>query len=80
MAETCGAEVPVRNLKAQAVKYVFGAPAAEIDRVFDSLMGSAIETEHCGRISDGIPETAAFLKTDLSRDPSAVLDKAEKAH
>jgi hypothetical protein len=41
---TCGAEVLVANLKAQGVKHVFGVPGAKIDRVFDSLVDSGIET------------------------------------
>jgi acetolactate synthase-1/2/3 large subunit len=34
----------VRNLEAQGVKHVFGIPGAKIDRVFDSLVDSSIET------------------------------------
>src|ERR1700751_5190476 len=41
---TCGAEVLVANLKAQGVKHVFGVPGAKIDRVFDALLDSGIET------------------------------------
>jgi acetolactate synthase I/II/III large subunit len=41
---TCGADLVVRNLEAQGVKHVFGIPGAKIDRVFDSLVDSSIET------------------------------------
>ena len=41
---TCGADLVVRNLEAQGVKHVFGIPGAKIDRVFDSLVDSTIET------------------------------------
>jgi acetolactate synthase I/II/III large subunit len=41
---TCGADLVVKNLEAQGVKHVFGIPGAKIDRVFDSLEDSSIET------------------------------------
>jgi acetolactate synthase-1/2/3 large subunit len=41
---TCGADLVVRNLEAQGVRHVFGIPGAKIDRVFDSLEDSPIET------------------------------------
>jgi acetolactate synthase-1/2/3 large subunit len=40
----CGADLVVRNLEAQGVGHVFGIPGAKIDRVFDSLVDSSIET------------------------------------
>src|ERR1700756_2627692 len=40
----CGADLVVRNLEEQGVKHVFGIPGAKVDRVFDSLVDSAIET------------------------------------
>src|ERR1700684_1681098 len=40
----CGADLVVRNLEAQGVDHVFGMPVAKIDRVFDSLVDSSIET------------------------------------
>jgi acetolactate synthase-1/2/3 large subunit len=56
MADPCGAEVLVRNLKAQGVTHVFGIPGAKIDRVFDSLRGSGIETVVCRH-----EQNAAFI-------------------
>ena len=41
---TCGADLVVANLEARGVKHVFGIPGAKIDRVFDSLVDSTIET------------------------------------
>ncbi|REG52206.1 acetolactate synthase large subunit [Paraburkholderia sp. BL6669N2] len=40
----CGADLVVRNLEAQGVKHVFGIPGAKIDRVFNSLVDSSVET------------------------------------
>ena len=40
----CGADLVVRNLEAQGVRHVFGIPGAKVDRVFDSLVDSSIET------------------------------------
>ncbi|MEH2920467.1 acetolactate synthase AlsS [Samsonia erythrinae] len=40
----CGAELVVKHLEAQGVKYVFGIPGAKIDRVFDELENSTIQT------------------------------------
>ena len=47
MAEPCGAEILVRNLKAQGVTRIFGVPGAKVDRVFDALLNSGIETVVC---------------------------------
>lgn len=40
----CGADLIVAQLEAQGVKHVFGIPGAKIDRVFNSLVDSNIET------------------------------------
>lgn len=40
----CGAELLVRNLEAQKVRHVFGIPGAKVDRVFDALVDSPIQT------------------------------------
>ncbi|WP_039056996.1 thiamine pyrophosphate-binding protein, partial [Enterobacter sp. Bisph1] len=39
-----GADMVVAQLEAQGVKHVFGIPGAKIDKVFDSLIDSSIET------------------------------------
>jgi acetolactate synthase I/II/III large subunit len=41
---TCGADLVVRNLEVAGAKHVFGIPGEKIDRVFDSLVDSSIET------------------------------------
>jgi acetolactate synthase-1/2/3 large subunit len=62
MADPCGAEVLVRNLKAQGVTHVFGIPGAKIDRVFDSLRGSGIETVVCRH-----EQNAAFIAGGIGK-------------
>ncbi|WP_425475090.1 acetolactate synthase AlsS [Brenneria uluponensis] len=39
-----GAELIVKHLEKQGVKYVFGIPGAKIDRVYDALVDSTIQT------------------------------------
>ncbi|MGM3162045.1 acetolactate synthase AlsS [Dickeya undicola] len=39
-----GAELIVKHLEQQGVNYVFGIPGAKVDRVFDSLVDSPIQT------------------------------------
>ncbi|MGC0837757.1 acetolactate synthase AlsS [Pantoea agglomerans] len=41
---TCGADLVVAQLEAQGVRHVFGIPGAKIDKVFDSLLDSSIQT------------------------------------
>ncbi|MGG6099810.1 acetolactate synthase AlsS [Pantoea allii] len=41
---TCGADLVVAQLEAQGVSHVFGIPGAKIDKVFDSLLDSTIQT------------------------------------
>ena len=43
-AAVCGAELIVRNLVAHGVTHVFGIPGAKVDRLFDELVDSPIET------------------------------------
>ena len=42
--EVCGAQLIVRNLVAHGVTHVFGIPGAKVDRLFDELVDSPIET------------------------------------
>ncbi|UIL54955.1 MULTISPECIES: acetolactate synthase AlsS [Pantoea] len=44
MLWTCGADLVVAQLEAQGVSHVFGIPGAKIDKVFDSLLDSPIQT------------------------------------
>ena len=62
MAEPCGAEILVRNLKAQGVTRIFGVPGAKIDRVFDALLDSGIETVVCRH-----EQNASFIAQGLGR-------------
>jgi acetolactate synthase I/II/III large subunit len=59
---TCGAEVLVANLKAQGIKHVFGVPGAKIDRVYDALLNSGIETVVCRH-----EQNAAFIAAGLGK-------------
>jgi acetolactate synthase-1/2/3 large subunit len=59
---SCGAEVLVANLKAQSVKHVFGVPGAKIDRVYDALVDSGIETVVCRH-----EQNASFIAAGLGR-------------
>src|SRR6202521_2326813 len=46
-APQTGAELLVKSLEAQGVEYVFGIPGAKIDKVFDRLLDSSIQTVVC---------------------------------
>src|SRR6202011_503268 len=59
---TCGAEVLVANLKAQGIKHVFGVPGAKIDRVYDALLNSGIETVVCRH-----EQNASFIAAGLGK-------------
>jgi len=62
MTDPCGAEVLVANLEAQGVRYVFGVPGAKVDRVFDALLDSRIETIVCRH-----EQNASFIAQGLGR-------------
>jgi len=51
-----GADVLVRMLEARGTKYVFGVPGAKIDKVFDTLRDSTIQTVVCRH-----EQNAAFI-------------------
>jgi acetolactate synthase-1/2/3 large subunit len=57
-----GAEVVVRTLEAQGVKYVFGVPGAKIDTVFNCLVDSSIQTVVCRH-----EQNAAFIAGGIGR-------------
>jgi len=57
-----GADLLVRSLEAQEVKYVFGVPGAKVDKVFDSLVDSTIQTVVCRH-----EQNAAFLASGVGR-------------
>jgi acetolactate synthase-1/2/3 large subunit len=57
-----GAELVVRHLEAQGVRQVFGVPGAKIDRVYDALLDSTIETVVCRH-----EQNAAFIAQGIGR-------------
>lgn len=62
MSEISGAEVLVRNLKAQGVTHVFGIPGAKVDRVYEALVGSGIELVVCRH-----EQNAAFIAAGMGK-------------
>jgi acetolactate synthase I/II/III large subunit len=57
-----GADVVVRMLEARGTKYVFGVPGAKIDKVFDTLRDSTIQTVVCRH-----EQNAAFIAGGIGR-------------
>src|ERR1700685_3140048 len=57
-----GADVVVEMLEARDTKYVFGVPGAKIDKVFDTLRDSSIETVVCRH-----EQNAAFIAGGIGR-------------
>jgi acetolactate synthase I/II/III large subunit len=61
-AAKTGAQVVVECLEKQGVKYVFGIPGAKIDKVFNTLADSSIETIVCRH-----EQNAAFIAGGIGR-------------
>jgi acetolactate synthase I/II/III large subunit len=57
-----GADLLVESLEAQGVKHVFGIPGAKIDKVFNRLRDSSIETIVCRH-----EQNAAFIAGGIGR-------------
>jgi acetolactate synthase-1/2/3 large subunit len=57
-----GAQVVVQSLEKYGVKYVLGIPGAKIDKVFDTLADSSIETIVCRH-----EQNAAFIAGGIGR-------------
>ncbi len=57
-----GADVVVRMLEARGTKYVFGVPGAKIDKVFNTLVDSTIQTVVCRH-----EQNAAFIAGGIGR-------------
>jgi acetolactate synthase I/II/III large subunit len=57
-----GAGLLVKSLEAQGVKHVFGIPGAKIDKVFDTLLDSKIQTVVCRH-----EQNAAFIASGIGR-------------
>src|ERR1700729_4385094 len=57
-----GADVVVETLEARGVTHVFGVPGAKIDKVFDRLLNSSIQTVVCRH-----EQNAAFIAGGIGR-------------
>jgi len=57
-----GADIVVRMLEARGTKYVFGVPGAKIDKVFNTLVDSSIQTVVCRH-----EQNAAFIAGGIGR-------------
>src|SRR5258708_39815960 len=57
-----GAGLLVKSLEAQGVDYVFGIPGAKVDKVFDTLVDSKIQTVVCRH-----EQNAAFMAAGIGR-------------
>jgi acetolactate synthase-1/2/3 large subunit len=58
----CGADLIVRNLVAHGVTHVFGIPGAKVDRLFDALVDSPIQT-----VVTRHEQNAAFIAGGIGR-------------
>src|SRR6201989_2477923 len=61
-ASKTGAEIVVESLERHGVTHVFGIPGAKIDKVFDTLKASSIETVVCRH-----EQNAAFIAGGIGR-------------
>src|SRR6202046_2369952 len=57
-----GADVVVETLEARSTKYVFGVPGAKIDKIYDRLLDSSIQTVVCRH-----EQNAAFIAGGIGR-------------
>src|ERR1700758_4428943 len=57
-----GADVVVKSLEQRGVKWAFGIPGAKIDKVFDTLVDSSIQTVVCRH-----EQNAAFIAGGIGR-------------
>src|SRR6202020_1311485 len=60
--EPTGADIVVKTLEQQGVKWIFGIPGAKIDKVFDTLVDSTIQTVVCRH-----EQNAAFIAGGIGR-------------
>lgn len=60
--ERNGADVVIETLEQRGTTHVFGVPGAKIDRVFDRLVGSSIQTVVCRH-----EQNAAFIAGGIGR-------------
>jgi acetolactate synthase-1/2/3 large subunit len=57
-----GAQIVVESLEKHGVQYVFGIPGAKIDKVFDALVSSSVQTVVCRH-----EQNAAFIAGGIGR-------------
>jgi len=57
-----GADLVVRHLEVQGVRHIFGVPGAKIDRVYDALLDSRIQTVVCRH-----EQNASFIAQGIGR-------------
>ena len=60
--EPTGADIVVKTLEQHGVKWIFGIPGAKIDKVFDTLVDSSIQTVVCRH-----EQNAAFIAGGIGR-------------
>src|ERR1700678_3412312 len=60
--EPTGADIVVKTLEQRGVKWIFGIPGAKIDKVFDTLADSSIQTVVCRH-----EQNAAFIAGGIGR-------------
>src|SRR5258707_9639096 len=60
--EPTGADIVVKTLEQQGVKWIFGIPGAKIDKVFNTLVDSTIQTVVCRH-----EQNAAFIAGGIGR-------------
>src|SRR6201988_1927604 len=61
-AQQTGADIVVKTLEQNDVKWVFGIPGAKIDKVFNTLLDSSIQTVVCRH-----EQNAAFIAGGIGR-------------
>src|ERR1700750_462824 len=61
-AQQTGADIVVKTLEQHDVKWVFGVPGAKIDKVFNTLVDSSIQTVVCRH-----EQNAAFIAGGIGR-------------
>jgi acetolactate synthase-1/2/3 large subunit len=61
-AQQTGADIVVKTLEQQGVKWVFGIQGAKIDNVFNTLVDSSIQTVVCRH-----EQNAAFIAGGIGR-------------
>ena len=79
-ASKTGAQIVVESLERHGVTHVFGIPGAKIDKVFDTLKSSSIETVVCRHEQNAGPpkreDSVELRETEVVADRQSQLDAA----